>query len=121
MKKTVSGNAAFGAILLLALVVAAVRPWRSIPPSPAHVIIISVDTLRRDHVTAYGYSRDTTPRIESLAASGVVFDEAFAARRHPQDMARLYQTGHTSPPVGFVGLKGPARPTIGQSLTENLP
>ena len=44
-----------------------------------HVILISIDTLRRDHVSVYGYERKTTPHIDSLARSGIVFENAFAA------------------------------------------
>jgi arylsulfatase A-like enzyme len=40
------------------------------------VILISVDTLRRDHVGAYGYSKPTTPNIDSLAAHGVLAEDA---------------------------------------------
>ena len=44
-----------------------------------HVVLVSVDTLRRDHVTPYGYHRETTPNLERLARSGIVFENAFAA------------------------------------------
>jgi arylsulfatase A-like enzyme len=40
------------------------------------VILISIDTLRRDHVSAYGYERETTPNIDALARRGVLFSNA---------------------------------------------
>jgi arylsulfatase A-like enzyme len=40
------------------------------------VVLISIDTLRRDHVSAYGYPRPTTPRLESLARGGVLCEDA---------------------------------------------
>jgi arylsulfatase A-like enzyme len=40
------------------------------------VILISVDTLRRDHVSAYGYAKPTTPTLDALARVGVVADDA---------------------------------------------
>lgn len=40
------------------------------------VVLISIDTLRRDHVSAYGYSRPTTPRLEALARDGVLCEDA---------------------------------------------
>ncbi len=43
-----------------------------------NVLLISVDTLRPDHLSAYGYPRPTSPFLESLAAGGVRFDSAFA-------------------------------------------
>ncbi len=45
---------------------------------PKHLVFISLDTVRRDHVSTYGYSRETTPRIDELAESAVVFENAFA-------------------------------------------
>jgi len=47
--------------------------------APKHVVLISIDTLRRDHLSLYGYQRETTPHIDSLARSGIVFENAFAA------------------------------------------
>ncbi len=40
------------------------------------VILISVDTLRRDHVGAYGYPKPTTPVLDALAKGGVLADDA---------------------------------------------
>ena len=43
-----------------------------------HVIFISIDTLRADHLGCYGYGRKTSPNIDSLAGQGVRFANAFA-------------------------------------------
>jgi len=43
---------------------------------PPNIIIVVIDTLRDDHVGVYGYDRDTTPFIDSLARTGVVFRNA---------------------------------------------
>jgi arylsulfatase A-like enzyme len=40
------------------------------------VVLVSIDTLRRDHVGAYGYTRPTTPTLDALAARGIVADDA---------------------------------------------
>ncbi|MBK5254467.1 MAG: sulfatase [Vicinamibacteria bacterium] len=40
------------------------------------VILISVDTLRRDHVGAYGYLKPTTPTLDGLARNGLLADDA---------------------------------------------
>ena len=55
-----------------------VAPAPSAPASPRRpdIILISFDTLRRDHVSCYGAERLTTPRIDALAASGVRFTDA---------------------------------------------
>jgi len=45
---------------------------------PDNVILIVVDTLRADHLSVYDYDRPTSPQLEQWAASGLVFDRAFA-------------------------------------------
>jgi arylsulfatase A-like enzyme len=41
-----------------------------------NVLIVSIDTLRADHVSAYGYSRSTTPNLDAFISDGVRFDRA---------------------------------------------
>jgi arylsulfatase A-like enzyme/Flp pilus assembly protein TadD len=43
--------------------------------SPPPVILVSVDTLRADHLSCYGYSKLQTPHIDSLARGGTLFAE----------------------------------------------
>jgi arylsulfatase A-like enzyme len=43
-----------------------------------NVLLIILDTVRATNLSVYGYDRPTTPRLEDLAASGVVFDRALA-------------------------------------------
>ena len=43
---------------------------------PFNVILISFDTLRRDHVHAYGHKKRLSPTMDRLAAKGVLFEEA---------------------------------------------
>jgi arylsulfatase A-like enzyme len=47
-------------------------------PRPERVLLISIDTCRADHLSVYGYPRETAPTMERLAAEGVVFEHAFA-------------------------------------------
>ncbi len=42
------------------------------------VVMVVVDTLRADHLGAYGYERDTSPEIDRLARDGVLFEHAYA-------------------------------------------
>jgi arylsulfatase A-like enzyme len=48
------------------------------PKKVENVILVSIDTLRRDHVGLYGAERDVTPVLDALGARGVVFDQAIA-------------------------------------------
>jgi len=50
------------------------------PTAPAldrpDIVLITIDTLRADHLGTYGYVRDTTPRIDAWARGAVVFEQA---------------------------------------------
>jgi arylsulfatase A-like enzyme/Tfp pilus assembly protein PilF len=65
----------------LGTALAAVGGWRyarASAPASGPIILISVDTLRADHLPAYGYERVRTPAIDALAADGVVFERAYS-------------------------------------------
>ena len=49
----------------------------AVPGSP-NVLVIVVDTLRADHLSSYGYMRQTTPNLDNLARGGVLFENAIA-------------------------------------------
>ncbi len=48
------------------------------PRKPANLLFFGIDSLRRDHMSAYGYGRRTTPHIEHLAAGGALFEQHFS-------------------------------------------
>jgi arylsulfatase A-like enzyme len=48
------------------------------PADPPNLLLITVDTLRADHLGAWGYDKPTSPRIDGLAAQSVVFERAYA-------------------------------------------
>ena len=49
-----------------------------VPATPQGVIVIMADTIRPDHLGAYGYPRDTTPVLGRLAGGGTRFDDTVA-------------------------------------------
>lgn len=46
--------------------------------SHPNIVLIVLDTVRADHLSCYGYSRPTTPRLSQLAARGVLFENAIS-------------------------------------------
>ena len=42
------------------------------------VVLVIVDTLRADHIGAYGYPRDTTPHIDTYARGAVLFENSWS-------------------------------------------
>jgi arylsulfatase A-like enzyme len=47
-------------------------------PLAPNVILISLDTLRADHLPFHGYSRDTAPALAAFARTGAIFDTAYS-------------------------------------------
>lgn len=47
-------------------------------PRPLNVLVVMLDTLRADHVGAYGYPHPTTPALDALAARSHLFESARA-------------------------------------------
>lgn len=47
-------------------------------PRPPNVLLITLDTVRAQNLSLYGYPRQTTPNLDRFAAGGVVFDRAFS-------------------------------------------
>ncbi len=43
---------------------------------PHNLVLITIDTLRADHLSCYGYQRRTTPRFDELAQKGTLFEQA---------------------------------------------
>lgn len=75
------------------------------PPSTSkkakrpNLIIISIDTLRADHLGAYGNPRDTSPAVDWLAKIGVLFENAYSqapktAPSHMSLFTGLYPESH---------------------------
>jgi arylsulfatase A-like enzyme/Flp pilus assembly protein TadD len=65
----------------LATGLAAAGGWRyarASAPVNGPIILISIDTLRADHLPVYGYRHVKTPAIDALAADGVVFERAYS-------------------------------------------
>lgn len=68
-------------------------------PDDLNVIIISFDTLRPDHLGCYGYERETSPNIDKLAESGVLFTQAVSTSpwttpAHYSLFTGLYPSAH---------------------------
>ncbi|MEE8525820.1 MAG: sulfatase [Thermoanaerobaculia bacterium] len=44
-----------------------------------NVFLIVIDTLRADHLSCYGYGRETSPNIDRLAAQGILYEQSISA------------------------------------------
>jgi arylsulfatase A-like enzyme len=67
--------------------------------TPQGVLVVIIDTLRRDHLSAWGYDRDTAPNLSRLAAEGVMADDAISQAAWtkvsvPSILTSLYPTSN---------------------------
>lgn len=61
-----------------------------------NVVLLTVDALRADHVSYYGYSRNTTPGIDAIADEFVAFRQVYSASSHTREALPALLTGtHT--------------------------
>jgi choline-sulfatase len=107
-----------GGLLVVAAAAAAWLTMRSHPPAtsagPPDVLLITVDTLRADHVGAYGYAQAATPVIDELAARGARFAQVIAP-------APLTLPSHTSIFTGTTPLAHGVRDNVGFVLGPAMP
>ncbi len=66
---------------------------------PQNAILISIDTLRPDHLGCYGHAGETSPTLDALAAAGVRFEDVTAAApwtlpSHATMLTGLYPSHH---------------------------
>lgn len=88
--------------------------------APRHLVVISLDTLRADRLSAYGYDRPTSPALAKLASRGVRFDDAIAqAVSTPPSHASIF-TGKNPPRHGLRRLSGQALAPEQLTLAEIL-
>lgn len=85
-----------------------------------NILLISIDTLRADHLSCYGYNKKTTPNIDKLAGEGTLFRQHYSTGvwtppGHASMLTGLYVSEH--------GVYGENRlsdhiPTIAEKLKE---
>jgi arylsulfatase A-like enzyme len=91
-------------------------PEKSTPPN---VFLITIDTLRADHIHCYGYQQIQTPALDSLARDGIRFSLAFTPSpitnsSHTSILTGLLPSSHGVSDFGVP--LSPAHPTIAEFL-----
>jgi arylsulfatase A-like enzyme/Tfp pilus assembly protein PilF len=74
-------RAGLGAVAVLAALASApaCRASRRVATCPdCSVLLVSIDTLRADHLPVYGYKAGSTPHLDALARRGVVFEDVYS-------------------------------------------
>jgi arylsulfatase A-like enzyme len=77
----------------------AARP--SVAGISLNVLLVTIDTLRADHLGVYGYRRRTSPRIDALARRGVVFEQAYTYWPKTRGSVVAIMTGRLASQTGY--------------------
>ena len=99
-------------VLTLALV-SCRRADHLIDDKGAPIILISIDTLRSDHLPAYGYSKVQTPAIDQFRADSILYDRAYSH-------APLTLVSHASMFTGLLPAEHGIRDNSGYTLDPKV-
>lgn len=106
---TVSGDAAEQGVFARPIVSCAGAPDAKAVKTPRNVLLVSLDTLRADHVGVNGQKPQLTPNLDRIARDGTTFLEAYSQ----------YPNTHGSHAVLFTGLYA-SRTGMGGAFREAL-
>ncbi len=97
----------------------AAPPTTSAPANAPNVLFVLIDTLRADHLSSYGYHRQTSPRIDQLAAEGILFENCISQAPHTKPSTASILTS-LYPPTHKVELFTSSLDTNALTLPEML-
>ncbi len=111
---------------LLGVAILAGAGWwvwgRDTAPAPMNVVLITLDTLRADHLGAYGATEVKTPHLDRLATQGVVFDRVMTTAPLTLPAHSSIMTGQFPPKHGVRDnggfFLGPEQITLAEILSE---
>ncbi len=83
----------------------------------ADIILLTIDSLRADHLGCYGYHRNTSPNIDKLASQGVLFAEAISSGGRTPDAFTAIMSSTLSM-MDKPGVVSHVEKTLAQQLKE---
>jgi arylsulfatase len=89
-----------------------------------NIVLVTYDSLRADHCGCYGYERDTSPTLDEMAETGLIFENAVASGVPTIASMTSIMTGRhslASPEIGFNKQQREqvtSRPTIAEVLSD---
>lgn len=84
------------------------------PSNQTPVVLISIDTLRSDHLPAYGYKGVATPNIDALRADSILYQRAYSH-------VPLTLPSHTSILSGMLPADDGVRDNVGFRVSSKIP
>lgn len=127
-RQTAVACAVFGVFFILAFRRSAPEAIQQLATAPApepgkpNVVLITMDTVRADHLPMYGYGRDTSPHLREFAGSATLYTQAMATSNytlptHASMFSGLYPPWHGA--LRVESRDQPMRPEI-QGLAQML-
>jgi arylsulfatase A-like enzyme/Flp pilus assembly protein TadD len=101
------------AIAALSLLTLGCRNRGAIDPK-GPIILISIDTLRSDHLPAYGYSKISTPNLDGLRGDAILYERAYSH-------CPLTLVSHASVFTGALPAEHGIRDNLGYNLDPKIP
>lgn len=100
-----------GGVLAVVVLAAAGFWWTTRAPAVGPLVLISVDTLRADRLSVYGYRQGRTPALEEFSREAIRFDRAYA--HAPQTLP-----SHASMLTGLLPFEHAVRDNLGFTLSD---
>lgn len=85
-----------------------------------NILLLVIDTLRADHLSAYGYPRPTSPNLDTLAKRGILFENHFSTSSWSTSAVAGIFTGLYPAQHGCVDWKGLFLPLELETMAEPL-
>jgi len=103
--------------LAIVLVLCACGKKAAVPSGP-NIVLITIDALRADHMSCYGYHRETSPFIDGIASESAVFTNAYSTSSWTAPSMASIFTGHYPRSHGVLHgvARGPKAAITGQEL-----
>jgi arylsulfatase A-like enzyme len=72
----------------------ATAPRTAVRPTGPNIVLVTIDTLRADHLSCYGYDRPTSPNIDAFAREATLFTRAYSQSSWTKPATASLLTSH---------------------------
>ncbi len=83
---------------------------------PLNVVLYLIDTLRADRLSLFGYARRTSPKVDELAESGIVFTNAYSPGSYTLPSISSLFASRMPSVAGHLSREGPVKETLAESF-----
>lgn len=108
-------------IVIIAIVVFLSVEYRQSRQNDLNIVLISVDTVRPDHLSTYGYERETDPNLKKLAQNATVFQNVFTLIPQTYPSFAMLFTGKSPAQTGIFSNASPQNADEGALFQNTKP